>query len=196
MFSSTQEKVKKSALGRSDSLKNQLPFSREKRWIGISPANNRTHETLSVSQKKSIPLRLNLHIIKFPILSIHSFFSKYMHPQENETVVPSCPTLCNPMDYSPWGFSVHRILEWEVVPFSRGSSQPRYQTGASCIVGRFFTIWATREVLHCKTGKGLVCRIYKNYWIWWWTGRPGVLQFMVLQSVGHDPTELNWTELN
>ena len=28
---------------------------------------------------------------------------------------------------------------------------------------------------------------------WWWTGRPGVLQFMVLQRVGHDwATELNW----
>ena len=32
---------------------------------------------------------------------------------------------------------------------------------------------------------------------WWWTGRPGVLQFMGLQRVGHDwATELNWTELN
>ena len=31
---------------------------------------------------------------------------------------------------------------------------------------------------------------------WWWTGRPGVLQSMGLQRVGHDwVTELNWTEL-
>ena len=31
---------------------------------------------------------------------------------------------------------------------------------------------------------------------WWWTGRPGGLWFMGLQSVGHDwATELNWTEL-
>ena len=31
---------------------------------------------------------------------------------------------------------------------------------------------------------------------WWWTGRPGMLQFMGLQRVGHDwVTELNWTEL-
>ena len=30
---------------------------------------------------------------------------------------------------------------------------------------------------------------------WWWTGRPGVLQFMGLQRLGHDwTTELNWTE--
>ena len=32
---------------------------------------------------------------------------------------------------------------------------------------------------------------------WWWTGRPGVLQSMGLQTVRHDwATELNWTELN
>ena len=32
---------------------------------------------------------------------------------------------------------------------------------------------------------------------WWWTGRPGVLQFMGSQRVGHDwATEMNWTELN
>ena len=31
---------------------------------------------------------------------------------------------------------------------------------------------------------------------WWWTGRPGVLQFMESQRVRHDwATELNWTEL-
>ena len=30
---------------------------------------------------------------------------------------------------------------------------------------------------------------------WWWTGRPGVLQFMGSQRAGHNwATELNWTE--
>ena len=38
-----------------------------------------------------------------------------------------------------------RILEWVAFPFSRGSSQPRNQTGVSCIAGRFFTNWAIRE---------------------------------------------------
>ena len=38
-----------------------------------------------------------------------------------------------------------RILEWVAFPFSRGSSQPRDQTQVSCIAGRFFTSWATRE---------------------------------------------------
>ena len=42
-------------------------------------------------------------------------------------VAQSCPTLCDPRDYSPPGSSVHgllqaRILEWVAIPFSRGSS--------------------------------------------------------------------------
>ena len=42
-------------------------------------------------------------------------------------VAQLCPTLCDPMDYSALGFSVHgilqaRILEWVAMPFSRGSS--------------------------------------------------------------------------
>ena len=60
-------------------------------------------------------------------------------------LVQSCPTLCNSMDCSLSGSSVHRIfqariLEWVAVPFSRGSSQPRDQTQVSCISGGFFTI--------------------------------------------------------
>ena len=65
-------------------------------------------------------------------------------------VAQSCPTLCNPMDCSPPGSSVHGIfqawvLEWVAISFSRGSSRPRDQTQVSCIVGRHFTVWATRE---------------------------------------------------
>ena len=66
--------------------------------------------------------------------------------------VKSCPPLCDPMDCSPPGSSVHRILqtgvlEWVAISFSRGSSWPRDITRFSCLVGRRFTIWATREVL-------------------------------------------------
>ena len=48
------------------------------------------------------------------------------------------------MDYSPLGTSDHgvfpaRILEWIVISFSRGSSQPRDQTHIFCIAGGFFT---------------------------------------------------------
>ena len=67
-------------------------------------------------------------------------------------VAHSCPTLCHLMDYSPPGSSIHgilqaTILEWLAIPFSRGSSQLRDQTQVSCIAGRFFTVWATREAL-------------------------------------------------
>ena len=48
-----------------------------------------------------------------------------------------------------------RILEWVAYPFSRGYSQPRNQTGVSCIASRFFTSWATREVQGIQ-GKGLI----------------------------------------
>ena len=54
------------------------------------------------------------------------------------------------MDGSLPGSMVHgifqaRILKWAAISFSRGSSQPRDQTGLSCIADRCFTIWATRE---------------------------------------------------
>ena len=64
----------------------------------------------------------------------------------------SVVSLCDPMDCSPPGSSVHevfqaRILERVAISFSMGSSQSRDQTQVSCIAGRFFTIWATREAL-------------------------------------------------
>ena len=40
-----------------------------------------------------------------------------------------------------------RILEWVAYPFSSRSFQPRNQNRVSCIAGRFFTSWATREAL-------------------------------------------------
>ena len=47
-----------------------------------------------------------------------------------------------------------RILEWVAIPLSRGSSQPRDQTQVFCVVGRFFTIWATREAQTSTVGPG------------------------------------------
>ena len=58
--------------------------------------------------------------------------------------------LCAPKDFSPPGSSVHgilqpRILEWVAMPFSSGSSRLRNGIWVSCIAGRFFTIWVTKE---------------------------------------------------
>ena len=60
-------------------------------------------------------------------------------------VVQSCRTLCDPMDCSLTGSSVHGILqasklEWVAISFSRGSSCPRDQIWVSQITSRFFTI--------------------------------------------------------
>ena len=69
----------------------------------------------------------------------------------------SCPTLCNPVDCSSPGSSVHeilqaRILEWVAISFSRGSSQPVHQTQVSRIAGRRFNLWATGEAPYYAEG--------------------------------------------
>ena len=59
------------------------------------------------------------------------------HEKENDTYsipmhaesLQSCPTLCDPMDCSPPGSSVHgilqaSILEWIAILYSRGSPEP------------------------------------------------------------------------
>ena len=89
----------------------------------------------------------------FPVLfGIICFSLLFFFPfKESERVVTQlCLTLCNPMDCGlprSWvhGIFQARVLEWVAISFSRVSSQPRDQTWASRIVGRWFTIWATRE---------------------------------------------------
>ena len=63
-----------------------------------------------------------------------------------------CLTLCDPMDWSPLGCSVHgilqsRILEWVAISFSRGFSGPRDWTRIFCISRRILYHWATWEAL-------------------------------------------------
>ena len=96
------------------------------------------------------------HYCLSPLTAQFTPWSKESRPQSLEQYVThrkekvkmlvthSCPTLCNPMDYSLTCSSVHeilqaRILEWVAIPFSWGSSQPRDQTPVSCTAGRFFT---------------------------------------------------------
>ena len=87
----------------------------------------------------------------FPGLSCFSFFINLLLSEVKwNEVAQSCPTLCDPVDCSPPGSSVHgilqaRILEWVAISFSRGSFWPRDQTQVSHIAGRCFNLWATRE---------------------------------------------------
>ena len=84
------------------------------------------------------------------------FTSLDFQVKSESEVAQLCPTLCNPVDCSLPGSSIHgilqaRILEWVAISFSRGSSQPRDQTQVSCIAGRHFTLWATREAQEWAT---------------------------------------------
>ena len=68
-----------------------------------------------------------------------------LHFESESEVAQSCPTLCDPMDCSLPGSSVHGVfqaivLEWAAISFSRGSSRPRDQTQVSHMVDRRFTL--------------------------------------------------------
>ena len=93
------------------------------------------------------------------ILNQNAFFSRWIRKiQPLVLFIPcecarSCPTLCDPMDCSPLGSSVHgifqaRILEWVAISFSRQSSWPRGWTCISCISRWILYHWATREALY------------------------------------------------
>ena len=101
--------------------------------------------------------------------------------ESESEVAQSCLTLCNPMDFSPPGSSIHgilqaRVLEWVAISFSRGSSQPRDRTQVSHIVGRHFTIWATKISHICVINSPLDCKEIqsvhpKGNHSWTFTGR-------------------------
>ena len=91
------------------------------------------------------------------------FFTSWATRKWSE-VAQSCPTLCDPMDCSLPGSSIHgilqaRVLEWVAISFSRGSSRPRDWTWVAHIPGRRFNRWTTREVWATRK---IQLRIYSN----------------------------------
>ena len=97
-----------------------------------------------------LQLECKLHEVRVCVCFVHwyipSLENKAYHMMCVCEVAQSCPTLCDSMDCSPSGSSVHgilqaRILEWVAISFSRASSWPRDWTRVSHIVGRHFTIW-------------------------------------------------------
>ena len=83
--------------------------------------------------------------------------------ESESEVAQLCPTLCDHMNCSLPGSSGHgifqaRVLEWVAISFFRGSFRPRNWTQVSCIAGRRFNIWPTRETP--KLGKEYVKAIY------------------------------------
>ena len=94
-----------------------------------------------------------LLVLKSNCYFIHIYMYIYTYNEVEEVLVAqSCLTLYDTMDCSPQGSSLHgilqaRILEWVVISFSRGFSQPRDGTWVFHIAGRLFTIWTTREAV-------------------------------------------------
>ena len=133
-------------------------------------------------------------------------------------VTQLCPTLCDPMDCSLPGSSTHgifqaRILEWVAISFSRGTSWPRDRSQVSCIVGRHFIVWATRDSLRLaslilesdfsKLGRGegfqlpkarqsLSCfpAVFLQYWQGFWEGK----REEVLRGQSHAIPSLPWRQ--
>ena len=93
----------------------------------------------------------------------HNYVTSFPHPvkfliSESEvcSLTQSCLTLCDPMDCSLPGSSVHgifqaRILEWVATSFSRESSQPRDRTWVTCVscIGRW--IWDTSTDIYSNS---------------------------------------------
>ena len=101
------------------------------------------------------------HIHIYIYIYLHSFFRFFSHRghyiilsflcyivgpyYESRSVMPD--------SLWPHGLEPTRLLsswtspgkKWLAIPFSRRSSRPRDETQVSCVAGRFFTIWATRE---------------------------------------------------
>ena len=77
----------------------------------------------------SVTMHDKLQDFDYTIYSYRRHIGPMKVKSESE-VAQSCPTLCDPMDHSPPGSSVHGILqarrlEWVAIFTSRGFSQPR-----------------------------------------------------------------------
>ena len=135
---------------------------------GFALTNERWAETVCITSKKKLGEPMCESTCSFSLCHETRDISKrggsisldlgvdecgVMLPLTFAKVLQLCPTLCNPMDCSQPGSSVHgilqaRILEWVAMPSSRGSSRPRDQTHIShisCTGKQVLYHWATWE---------------------------------------------------
>ena len=116
-------------------------FSRQEYWSGLP------FPSLGIFPTQGS----DLHLLHWQVDSLLLKWSE---------VAQLCPTLCDPIDCSPPGSSARgfsRQEYWSGLPFPSPGDFPdpgtelRSQTQVSCIVGRCFTVWATRETLSFET---------------------------------------------
>ncbi|XDA77321.1 hypothetical protein R6Z07F_007455 [Ovis aries] len=120
-----------------------IPFSR-----GSAQPRDRTQVSCIAGRFFTILATGEIHNTVYTVCVAPLFtwsFSLKSSEVKSSEVAQSCLTLCDPMDCSPPGSSVHeifqaRILEWVAISFSRGSPQPRDRTRVSLIAGRSFIL--------------------------------------------------------
>ena len=139
--------------------------------------------------------------------------SRWCHPTISSSVVPFSPTQ-SPCSHRLQSFPASESFQMSQF-FTSGGQSIGVSAAASVLPMNIqdwfplgWTCWISLQ------SKGL-SRVFSNTTVqkhqffgacitdlmdsesWWWTGRPGVLQYTGSQRVGHDwATELNWTELN
>ena len=96
----------------------------------------------------------------------------------------------------PWVFFEGMMLKLKLQNFSH--LMRRVDSLEKTDAGRDWGAWGKGDN---RGWDGWMASLTRWTWVWvnsgrwWWTGRPGVLWFMVSQRVGHDwATKLNWTE--
>ena len=114
------------------------------------------------------------------------------------------PALCDPVDGSLPGSSVHgifqaRVLEWVAISFSRESSRPRDRARVSRIGGRRFTIWATREARPGIKSRSIPVSYIGRHILYHWATREALEQgFEPRKSVfkaSWKKKKISWSQL-
>ena len=119
-----------------------------KTWIPLCPAVwlGAVHDTILESLT---PTQSLLQWTKDPTCGLHDMKTEYQAESESRSVVSDSLWPHGPAS-SIHGILWARMLKCAALSFSRGSSWPRDRTQVSCIAGRLFTIWATRENIRLR----------------------------------------------
>ena len=133
-------------------------FHGQRSLVGYSPWGCKESDTTELKHFHTSITTLIRDTVAYDLEGLHLSFVM-LHPQHPALCLEYNKNLslsvvsdsCDPMDCRPPGSKIHgisqaRILEWVVIFFTRGSSWPRDWTlGVSCISGRSFIVWATKE---------------------------------------------------
>ena len=117
-----------------------MGFSRQEYWSGLPFPTPGDLSNCGIE-----PSSLMSPALAGRFFATSATWEAHIGTESESDVAQSCPTLCDPMDCSLSGSSVHGIfqaiiLEWVAISFSMGSSWPRDWTQVSHIAGRH---WAT-----------------------------------------------------